>query len=54
MLQKLTVLDADALQEVIKIHKMLGGKSLEEFFAELQNQAEGSQADAPQTAPAVA
>lgn len=54
ILQKLTVLDADALKEAINIHKMLGGKSLEEFFADLQKQAEGSQTNAPQSTPTVA
>lgn len=54
ILQKLTVLDADALKEAMNIHKMLDGKSLEEFFADLQKQAESSQTDAPQATSAVA
>ena len=52
VLQKLTILDADALQESLNIHKMLDGKSLEEFFADLQKQAEAAQAQ--ETAPVIA
>ncbi len=52
VLQKFTILDADALQETINIHKMLDGRSLEEFFADLQKQAEAAQAE--ETVPVIA